>query len=242
MGEAFIVRRGGGSGLSVNEAVLRITAETGSTITLAKGGVTVATLASGKGHTNAADSTVADWYYPISASNYGSWTITATNGSNTSSKTVTVNAAKQYDVLLTFDLYFIRNGAPVHTFVTKNGMVCEQSGSGYYMHSNSNDGATGTIQLTSALLNNAQFSSLVMNVNSNTQYVRVGISSDAEVDWSGSGNFVAQQYFTEADNTYRSISVDVSSIVLLDKYLKVWITYWDGGPFGINFKDLYLHK
>lgn len=110
MGEAFIVRRGGGSGLSANGAVLRITAETGSTIKLSKGGVTVATLASGKGHTNAANTSYADWYYPITAANYGSWAVTATKNGKTASKTVTVNSNKQYDVLLTYQLYIIKNG------------------------------------------------------------------------------------------------------------------------------------
>ena len=110
MSEAFIVRRGGSGGLSANGAVLRITAPTGSTITLTKGGVTVAALAAAKGHTNASDATFADWYYSVSSGNYGSWTVTAARDGETASRTVTVDSAKQYDVFLAYNIYLIRDG------------------------------------------------------------------------------------------------------------------------------------
>ena len=84
----------GSGGLSVNSAVLRITAPVGSTITLTKGGVTVAMLAATKGHTNASDTTLADWYYSISSGNYGSWTVTAAKDGESASETVTVDNAK----------------------------------------------------------------------------------------------------------------------------------------------------
>ena len=100
----------GSGGLSVNSAVLRITAPVGSTITLTKGGVTVAMLAATKGHTNASDTTLADWYYSISSGNYGSWTVTAAKDGESASETVTVDNAKQYDVSLSYALYLISNG------------------------------------------------------------------------------------------------------------------------------------
>lgn len=100
MSDAFITRRGGGGGLSVLGAVLHVNAPVGSTITLAKGGVTVKVLDASKGHTNAGDSSLADWYYSVSSSNYGEWTVTATKDAESASKTVTVNSNKQYDVAI----------------------------------------------------------------------------------------------------------------------------------------------
>ncbi|MDO4990847.1 MAG: hypothetical protein Q4E45_10125 [Eubacteriales bacterium] len=110
MSEAFIVRRGGSGGLSAGGAVLHITAPAGSTITLKKGDVTVATLAAARGHTNASDTTLADWYYAIVSTNYGSWTATAARDGETASGTVTVDSNKVYDLSLSFGLYLIRNG------------------------------------------------------------------------------------------------------------------------------------
>ena len=100
----------GSGGLSLNSAVIHVTAPVGSTISFAKGSVTVATLAAGKGHTNASDTTLADWYYSISSGNYGSWTVTAAKDGESASETVTVDNAKQYDVSLSYALYLIRNG------------------------------------------------------------------------------------------------------------------------------------
>lgn len=100
----------GGGHLNDTDALLRVSAPTGSTITMAKGGVTVAVLAATKGHTNASDATLADWYYGISSGNYGSWTVTAAKDGESASKTVTVDNAKQYDVSLSYALYLISNG------------------------------------------------------------------------------------------------------------------------------------
>lgn len=100
MSDAYITRRGGSGGLSPNNAVLHINAPLGSTITLAKGGVTVKVLGADKGHTNAENDTLADWYYSVSPSNYGEWTVTAAKDGESASKAVAVNSNKQYDVAI----------------------------------------------------------------------------------------------------------------------------------------------
>lgn len=106
MSEAFIVRRGGSGGLSANAAVLHVTAAAGSTVSLAKGGVVVKVLGPGMAHVRSSDSTLADWYYAVSPANYGSWTVTATLGTDTQSVTVAISDNKQYDVdLYTFYVY-----------------------------------------------------------------------------------------------------------------------------------------
>ena len=102
MGEAFIVRRGGTGGMSVNNAVIHVNAPLGSTVTFSKGGVVTKTINPGNAHTNI-DGKTADYYYAINASAYGTWTMTASKTGETSvSETVTVSAAKEYDVNLQY--------------------------------------------------------------------------------------------------------------------------------------------
>ncbi len=102
MSDAIIVRRGSTGGLSPSKAVLHILAPSGATITLVKGGVTVATLGSGKSHVNAADANFADWFYTIGGSSYGDWTVEAEVSGATVSRTIRIDAAKTYDLTLHF--------------------------------------------------------------------------------------------------------------------------------------------
>ena len=102
MSDALIVRRGGSGGLSANKAVIHVTAPAGSTITFSKGGVIVKTLGPEKSHVNARDNTLAEWYYAVGSSNYGTWTVTATLGTNSSSNTIIIDSNKQYDAILRY--------------------------------------------------------------------------------------------------------------------------------------------
>lgn len=105
MSEALIVRRGGGSaggGLSVNAAVIHVVAPFGSTIELSKGGVAVKSLGPEKAHANA-DGVMADYYYPVTSANYGTWEVTASKSGETDvSETVFVSDEMQYDVVLQY--------------------------------------------------------------------------------------------------------------------------------------------
>ena len=93
---------GGGGGLSPNSAVIHVTAPVGSTISFAKGGVVAKVFGPDKSHVNSADASLADWYYSVSQNNYGTWTVTATLGTDTASDTVTIDSNEQYDLMLSF--------------------------------------------------------------------------------------------------------------------------------------------
>lgn len=102
MSEGMIIRRGGGGGgLSPNAAVLTVTAPIGSTITITKGG-TSKTQDASKGHPSADDASVAKWYFSISTANFGTWTVTATLGSETATGTIVIDAADEYDLILSY--------------------------------------------------------------------------------------------------------------------------------------------
>lgn len=111
---------GSGGGLSINAAVIHVKAPLGSTVTFSKGGVIVKTIDPTKAHTNN-DGKNADYYFSVLSSNYGNWVITATFETKTSSKTITVNAIKWYDVELSYELVLINNGIIQTEFIVVEG-------------------------------------------------------------------------------------------------------------------------
>ena len=109
MADAFILRAGGGGGLSVNAAVLHVTAPLGSTVTIAKGSVSKSR-GPEKAHTNAEDEAMADYYFSISPANYGTWTVTAALDDDTTSAEVSVSTNQQYDAELLYKVYIFKSG------------------------------------------------------------------------------------------------------------------------------------
>lgn len=99
---------GGGGGLSATDALLRVQAPAGSTVTISKGTTTKTDL----GHENALDPTVYDYYFIIHQSQFDSqnaWTVTATDGNITQSDTVVIDAADEYDLVFTW-IYAFKYG------------------------------------------------------------------------------------------------------------------------------------
>lgn len=115
-----VVLGGGGGGITATDAILRVQAPAGSTVTISKGAVSKSDL----GHENAADPTVYDYYFVISQSQFDSvnpWTVTAALGTQTKSDTVVIDASDAYDVILSYQFYFIKDGHFVGTQLTKTG-------------------------------------------------------------------------------------------------------------------------
>ena len=110
MSECIITRRGGSGGLSLNGAVIHVTAPVGSTISFSKGGVVAKVLPPEKSHVNADDNTLADWYYAVSSSNYGTWTVSAVFETESASDTVTIDSNEQYDVSIYYTWYLYHQG------------------------------------------------------------------------------------------------------------------------------------
>ena len=103
------VNAGGGGGLQSTDAILRVIAPAGSTVTISKGGVSKSDL----GHENAADHTLYDYYFIIHASQFDSvnpWTVTATLGAHSKSSTIIIDTADEYDMVISYTLWLVRNG------------------------------------------------------------------------------------------------------------------------------------
>lgn len=143
MSEGMIIRRGGGASLKATDALLRVQAPAGSTVTITKGSVSKTDL----GHENADDHTVYDYYFIIHQSQFDSvnpWTITATLGEDTASDTIIIDTADEYDVELSYVFYLFRsgrgalvefgwnnNGSDVVTTVTDEMISQQYSGSSH---------------------------------------------------------------------------------------------------------------
>ena len=100
---------GGGGKLKNTDAVLVVTVPTGSTVTATKGGTTLTPTMWVK----AADNTLDCAIFSIPASKFDSttpWTVTATLENDSASDTVTVNAANEYDIELSFSIYLFKAG------------------------------------------------------------------------------------------------------------------------------------
>ena len=97
------VNAGGGGSLQATDAILRVIAPAGSTVTISKGGVSK----SDAGHENAADNTLYDYYFIIHQSQFDSinpWTVTATLGADSATDTIIINSADEYDMELSYNV------------------------------------------------------------------------------------------------------------------------------------------
>ena len=119
---------GGGGSLSATDAILRVIAPAGSTVTISKGGVNK----SDQWHENASDNTLYDYYFIIHASQFDGvnpWTVTASLGSQSISETVIINSADEYDVALLYTLYLIKDGQSEFGTLTAVGLKPDSSSS-----------------------------------------------------------------------------------------------------------------
>ena len=94
---------GGGAFATENDAVLRVTAPTGSTVTIAKGGITQP----GPGFISSTNANQELYFFTIKAAQFDSenaWTVTATNSGSTATTTIVINSNREYNVTLSYRL------------------------------------------------------------------------------------------------------------------------------------------
>lgn len=106
---------GGAVGLKATDALLRVQAPAESSVTISKGG----TSKTDAGHENADDHTVYDYYFIIHQSQFDSvnpWTVTATKDADSATETIIVDAANEYDVILSYNLVIFDYGQTDYTF------------------------------------------------------------------------------------------------------------------------------
>jgi len=154
---------GGGGSLSATDAILRVIAPAGSTVTISKGAVSK----SDQGHENASDTSLYDYYFIIHASQFDSvnpWTVTATLGSDTASATVIIDSADEYDVVLDYGYYLVKDGLltsnAITTFASHNTVT---QNTGYVEFTDASNNQVGIFSSTDAV-DLTNYSTLVITI------------------------------------------------------------------------------
>lgn len=104
----------GGGGPTTSDAVLTVTAPAGSTVTATKGSVILTPTMWVK----ADDNTFEYALFVISSNLFdavNAWTVSATKDGKNVSKTVTIDSAEEYDVLLDYTLYLFKEGSGLNS-------------------------------------------------------------------------------------------------------------------------------
>lgn len=236
---------GGGSGPSASDAILTVTAPAGSTVTATKGGTSLTPTM----WTAAADATQECALFVIPAAQFDAttpWTVTATNGTDTASDTVTISENKQYDVELTYFVYIIRHGVMLVDADSKSRSRIEQSDVVSLTYGGAGYGTTAQWALTSDLLNGFySYSSIVLNVQSWTavrdnEWSSFGISPDSSVLNNLNATALKRAYGTTFP---AELTLSITSIPLINKYLFVATAQSSGSSGGtVKINDLYLTR
>ena len=175
---------GGGSGPSASDAILTVTVPTGFSVSATKGAVTLTPTI----WTTAADSSFECALFVIPASKFDAntpWTVTATSGSISASKTVTISTNKSYELSIDI-LVFIADGVQIVPRDTSGqsypAIVTEQGDILSVQFTGGAASANATWKITDQLLSGKQYTSLIFDIQSwngvlNNQYAAVGVAS-----------------------------------------------------------------
>ena len=218
---------GGGGGITTTDAILRVQAPAGSTVTINKGTVTKTDL----GHENADDNSVYDYYFIIHASQFDSqnaWTVTATLSGDTASDTIIIDSANEYDVMLRYWNGELYDAGNQYTSVTggwdvtkNNNMSCSFNSnniafnySGNYAH-----GIIATANKISINDFNTLYATFSVTNHGSNGNISFGISNIQATD---DTSFVA--YTKDTSTGSKTISVDISAYN--GDYYVVLSDYW----------------
>lgn len=239
---------GGGGSLSATDALLRVQAPAGSTVTITKGSTTK----TDQGHENADDSTVYDYYFIIHQSQFDSttpWTVTATLGTQTASDTVLISENAEYDIELSYGFYLYNNG-DLRTAVTGGWSYAAFLSTSNYSAGTLDTAYNGTTCYLSASGQNRQISAVTVNKIDVTDYnaLRIEVSDYTfagsgyrELDLvSSRGNVSSPAAQVNIDST-GTFSIDVSSITG-SYYIGLYLNSGSAGSCAIGFTKMYLVK
>lgn len=239
---------GGVGGLTSTDALLRVQAPAGSTVTITKGSTTK----TDQGHENADDSTIYDYYFIIHQSQFDSttpWTVTATLNTQTASATVLISENAEYDLELSYGFYLYNNGDQC-TAVTGGWSYAAFLSTSNYSAGTLDTAYNGTTCYLSANGVNKQISAVTVNKIDVTDYnaLRIEVS---DYTFAGSGykeldlvssrgdvSSYAAQVRIESTGTF---TVDVSSITG-SYYIGLYLNSGSAGSCAIGFTKMYLVK
>ena len=242
---------GGGSGggsLLPTDAILRVQAPAGSTVTISKGGVSK----SDAGHENADDNTVYDYYFIIHQSQFDSvnpWAVVSTLSIYSKSQTVIIDTADEYNLVVTYSYYLIKDGQVLIDFTGQE----ITSGSTYATMARS--GNVAFLASTSIAYNTTLFSKLIavipnssgMSYSQQATCPSFGVGSTAPTINSSSAavsNYTAYKQFNVSNSHYiqsGTYTIDVSSLTG-DYYIALACSGTGNYNGALYISDLYFEQ
>lgn len=202
---------GGGSSLQATDAVLRVQAPAGSTVTITKGGTTK----TGIGFVNSADNSVYDYYFIIKQSEFNStaWTITGTlSGQGSASTTIVINASKEYYAELSYKLW-LYNAGNEYTSVT-GGWIQRPTVSGYVASGtftkNSDNIYSKSVSMGSSAISTTNAIDLTGYSTLHIKF-KVGSGSQARYKIATELPTSGEPTTISASTSYQTITLDISS-------------------------------
>lgn len=217
-----INRIGGSGGISESNAILIAHVPTGSTVTASKGGVTLTPKMWVSGST--ANEDVAMFIFsPAQFDSVNPWTITATDGEFTKSKSVLITENKEYEVTIIFRFYFVKDGQLVlRSLVGRTSAVITQTQDYLRFASNGNAVALTTSE---EMINLSKYSNLVLKlISDGTRYGQ---------SWYTSSNVPVLGVST----VLPTVSGDAVNNVTLKTFLKTASGVITGVDFSVNVSD-----
>ena len=226
----------GGGGLKDGDAMLRVQAPAGSTVTISKGTI----IKTDGGHQNAIDPNTYDFYFVIRAVYFDSrvpWVVTATDtttGSEAES-TIYITDAYEYNLVMSYRLYLIKNGVKQITFTGNtiiesnanyNARAPEESTSGGYLtltQPKTNPNRRSGSYATSSSVDVSDYNLLVLeydittNSNSGSAYSFVTAlyanSGSSLPNYQDNATYCQKDWYQgPVTQTGKSISINVSSL------------------------------
>lgn len=207
----------GGVNIQNGKAVIHVMAPVGSTISFSKSGVVVF-LKPNKSFVDIVDDTIAHWYYSISSSNYGEWTMTATLGTDTASDTMVIDSNKEYQVVLEYRYYLFQYSAADFEAIKSNFAIMDDAarsvisdGGDHIVFTASGSAKRAWVWQTPIVA--AQYSTLVLD-----GYVSVSSTSlhNMRLREHGDTTNWGTEYYVTSDitNTLRAtIQMDISTVM-----------------------------
>ncbi len=231
---------GGGSGsLKNTDAILAVTVPAGSSVTITKSSVTLTPTI----WTKSADNTLDYALFIIKASAFDSvnpWTVTATDGVDTATDTVIIDAADEYDIELSYTLYLYKAGD--QSGWTSMGWANTSGRSAYAPNitygsasmqmalPNSGSAARSGIVYHTQKANLTNVSTIRAHGNFTAKNNACGIYILSAVDGSGYYPSVAVASATKTNGTYNDIDFDVDVSALSGEYYFAFgLVYTSGG-------------
>lgn len=205
---------GGGSKPSTTDAVLRVTAPSGSNVTIKKGSgasITPNFYLAGTG--------TDEYFFIVKASDFGTYNVTGTLSGKTATSSIDVNSAKEFSIELHYTIYIFNGSTPTeytlesskgNTYTTNIGNATEQSG----WWDISVSGPSCSIALyNSVAIDVTPFSTLHFTgrkAQNNLNKCEIDVSAVKGNDFSGYIRATANIPYTAIYDT--DVSVDISSV------------------------------